>query len=133
MQLCQEDVADREITHQSVELTFDTASFMLIPESAGFQKDPHQKALVASATVGSIVHTGTKDFHTMEDKILSLIQSNYLQTTLQQSAEDRNEFQEYSEKPATGVPVEGCLVISVGCDSLENLEGVVRRLLIWHS
>ena len=130
MQLCQEDVADREITHQSVELTFDTASFMLTPESAGFQKDPYQKASVASATV---VHTGTKDFQTMEDKILSLIQSNYLQTTLQQSAEDRNEFQEYLEKLATGVPVEGCLVISVGCDSLENLEGVVRRLLIWHS
>ena len=130
MQLCQEDVADREITHQSVELTFDTASFVLTPESAGFQKDPYQKASVASATV---VHTGTKDFQTMEDKILSLIQSNYLQTTLQQSAEDRNEFQEYLEKFATGVPVEGCLVISVGCDSLENLEGVVRRLLIWHS
>ena len=130
MQLCQEDVADREITHQSVELTFDTASFMLTPESAGFQKDPYQKASVASATV---VHTGTKDFQTMEDKILSLIQSNYLQTTLQQSAEDRDEFQEYLEKLATGVPVEGCLVISVGCDSLENLEGVVRRLLIWHS
>ena len=130
MQLCQEDVADREITHQSVELTFDTASFMLTPESAGFQKDPYQKASVASATV---VHTGTKDFQTMEDKILSFIQSNYLQTTLQQSAEDRNEFQEYLEKFATGVPVEGCLVISVGCDSLENLEGVVRRLLIWHS
>ena len=130
MQLCQEDVADREITHQSVELTFDTASFMLTPESAGFQKDPYQKASVASATV---VHTGTKDFQTMEDKILSFIQSNYLQTTLQQSAEDRNEFQEYLEKLATGVPVEGCLVISVGCDSLENLEGVVRRLLIWHS
>ena len=130
MQLCQEDVADREITHQSVELTFDTASFMLTPESTGFQKDPYQKASVASATV---VHTGTKDFQTMEDKILSLIQSNYLQTTLQQSAEDRNEFQEYLEKFATGVPVEGCLVISVGCDSLENLEGVVRRLLIWHS
>ena len=130
MQLCHEDVADREITHQSVELTFDTASFMLTPESAGFQKDPYQKASVASATV---VHTGTKDFQTMEDKILSLIQSNYLQTTLQQSAEDRNEFQEYLEKFATGVPVEGCLVISVGCDSLENLEGVVRRLLIWHS
>ena len=130
MQLCQEDVADREITHQSVELTFDTASFMLTPESAGFQKDPHQKASVVSATV---VHTGTKDFQTMEDKILSLIQSNYLQTTLQQSAEDRDEFQEYLEKLATGVPVEGCLVISVGCDSLENLEGVVRRLLIWHS
>ena len=124
MQLCQEDVADREITHQSVELTFDTASFMLTPESAGFQKDPHQKASVASATVGSLVHTGTKDFQTMEDKILSFIQ---------QSAEDRNEFQEYLEKLATGVPVEGCLVISVGCDSLENLEGVVRRLLIWHS
>ena len=106
---------------------------MLIPESAGFQKDPHQKASVASATVGSIVHTGTKDFHTMEDKILSLIQSNYLQTTLQQSAEDRHGFQEYLENLATGVPVEGCLVISVGCDSLENLEGVVRRLLIWHS
>ena len=103
---------------------------MLTPESAGFQKDPYQKASVASATV---VHTGTKDFQTMEDKILSLIQSNYLQTTLQQSAEDRNEFQEYLEKLATGVPVEGCLVISVGCDSLENLEGVVRRLLIWHS
>lgn len=133
MQLCQEDVADREITHQSVELTFDTASFMLTPESAGFQKDPHQKASVASVTVGSLVHTGTKDFHTMEDKILSLIQSNYLQTTLQQSAEDRHGFQEYLEKLATGVPVEGCLVISVGCDSLENLEGVVRRLLIWHS
>ena len=116
MQLCQEDVADREITHQSVELTFDTASFMLIPESAGFQKDPHQKASVASATVGSLVHTGTKDFQTMEDKILSFIQSNYLH---------RNEFQEYLEKLATGVPVEGCLVISVGCDSLENLEGVV--------
>ena len=124
MQLCQEDVADREITHQSVELTFDTASFMLTPESAGFQKDPHQKASVASATVGSLVHTGTKDFQTMEDKILSFIQ---------QSAEDRNEFQEYLEKLATGVPVEGCLVISVGCDSLENLEGVGRRLLIWHS
>ena len=124
MQLCQEDVADREITHQSVELTFDTASFMLTPESAGFQKDPHQKASVASATVGSLVHTGTKDFQTMEDKILSFIQSNYLH---------RNEFQEYLEKLATGVPVEGCLVISVGCDSLENLEGVVRRLLIWHS
>ena len=119
MQLCQEDVADREITHQSVELTFDTASFMLTPESAGFQKDPHQKASVASATVGSLVHTGTKDF-----QILSFIQ---------QSAEDRNEFQEYLEKLATGVPVEGCLVISVGCDSLENLEGVGRRLLIWHS
>ena len=133
MQLCQEDVADREITHQSVELTFDTASFMLIPESAGFQKDPHQKASVASATVGSLVHMGTKDFQTMEDKILSLIQSNYPQTTLQQSAEDRHEFQEYLEKLATGVSVEGCLVISVGCDSLENLEGVVRRLLIWHS
>nr|XP_058963363.1 uncharacterized protein LOC131790198 [Pocillopora verrucosa] len=83
------------------------ASFMLTPESAGFQKDPHQKASVASATVGSLVHTGTKDFQTMEDKILSLIQSNYLQTTLQQSAEDRNEFQEYLEKLATGVPVEG--------------------------
>ena len=121
------------MTHQSVELTFDTASFMLTPESAGFQKDLHQKASVASATVGSLVHTGTKDFQTMEDKILSLIQSNYLQTTLQQSAEDRDEFQEYLEKLATGVPVEGCLVISVGCDSLENQEGVVRRLLIWHS
>ena len=117
MQLCQEDVADREITHQSVELTFDTASFMLTPESAGFQKDPYQKASVASATV---VHTGTKDFQTMEDKILSFIQSNYLHPKLQQSAEDRNEFQEYLEKLATGVPVEGCLVILVGCDSLNN-------------
>ena len=112
------------MTHQSVELTFDTASFMLTPESAGFQKDPYQKASVASATVGSLVHTGTKDFQTMEDKFLSLIQSNY---------PHRDEFQEYLEKLATGVPVEGCLVISVGCDSLENLEGVVRRLLIWHS
>ena len=116
-----------------VELTFDTASFMLTPESVGFQKDPHQKASVASTTVGSLVHPGTTDFLTMEDKILSLIYSNYLQTRLQQSAEDRNEFQEYLEKLVTGVPVEGCLVISVGCDSLESLEGVVRRLLIWHS
>ena len=116
------------MTHLSVELTFDTASFMLTPESTGFQKDQQQKDSDTSATAGSIVHPETEDPHLLKFKFLSLIALKYLEITPPQSLEELKHFIEYLRrmKEIIGVPYEGSLVISVECDSLEVLEGVVR-------
>ena len=117
------------MTHLSVELTFDTASFMLTPESTGFQKDQQQKDSATSATAGSIVHPETEDPQALRQfQLLSLIARNYLKTISPQSQEESNEFEEYLKKVKAileGVSYEGSLVISVECDSLEMLEGVV--------
>ena len=112
------------MTHLSVELTFDTASFMLTPESTGFQKDQQQKDSDTSATAGSIVHPETED----PQALLKLIAMNYLEIPPPQSLEELKHFKEYLRrmKEIIGVPYEGSLVISVECDSLEVLEGVVR-------
>ena len=119
------------MTHLSVKLTFETASLMLTPESTGFQKDPHQKDSATSATAGSIVHPELKQ------EVLCMIAMNYLQTTPPQSREEHNMFKQYLKEMKaaliTGISVEGSLVISVQCYSLESLEGLVRRLLMWHS
>ena len=117
------------MTHLSVELTFDTASFMLTPESTGFQKDQQQKDSDTSATAGSIVHPETEDPQALlKFECLSLIALKYLEITPPQSLEELKHFIEYLRrmKEIIGVPYEGSLVISVECDSLEVLEGVVR-------
>ena len=120
------------MTHLSVKLTFETASLLLTPESTGFQKDPHQKDSATSATAGSIVHPELKQI--LEQKVLCMIAMNYLQTTPPQSREESNMFMQYlKEIKALSISVEGSLVISVQCYSLESLEGLVRRLLMWHS
>ena len=117
------------MTHLSVELTFDTASFMLTPESTGFQKDQQQKDSATSATAGSIVHPETEDPQALRQfQLLSSIAMKYLKTTWPQSQEEFNEFKEYFKEVKAilrGVSYEGSLVISVECDSLEMLEGVV--------
>ena len=116
------------MTHLSVEVTFDTASFMLTLESTGFQKDQQQKDSATSATEGSIVHPETEDLQAPLQKFLSLIAKNCLETISPQSMEEWNNLIEYlSEVKAAiaGVLHEGSLVISVECDSLESLEGVV--------
>ena len=121
------------MTHLSVKLTFETASLMLTPESTGFQKDPHQKDSATSATAGSIVYPGIED---LRERVLSTIIMNYFQTVSPQSLEECNEFKQYAKEMMaliTGISVEGSLVISVQCYSLESLEGLVRRLLMWHS
>ena len=121
------------MTHLSVKLTFETASLMLTPESTGFQKDPHQKDSATSATAGSIVYPEIED---PRKRILCTIAMNYLQTTPPQSREEQNMFEQYLKKVKeiiTGISVEDSLVISVQCYSLESLEGLVRRLLMWHS
>ena len=126
-------LVDREMTHLSVKLTFETASLMLTPESTGFQKDPHQKDSATSATAGSIVYPEIKD---PGKRILYRITMNYLQTLPPQSREEHNMFKQYVKKMKaliTGISVECSLVISVQCYSLESLEGLVRRLLMWHS
>ena len=118
------------MTHLSVELTFDTASFMLTPESTGFQKDQQQKDSDTSATAGSIVHPETEDPQALlKFKVLSLGAMNYFEMAPPQSLEELNEFEEYLREVKAilgGVSYEGSLVISVECDSLEMLEGVVR-------
>ena len=117
------------MTHLSVELTFDTASFMLTPESTGFQKDQQQKDSATSATAGSIVHPETEDPQALQKfKVLSSIAMKYLEATSPQSLEELEMFIEYLRrmKVIIGVSYEGSLVISVECDSLEVLEGVVR-------
>ena len=125
------------MTHLSVELTFDTASFMLTPESTGFKKDQQQKDSATSATTGSIVHPETEEFSALTERtLLSELAKMYLQTTPPQSTEECLSFVKYLEEMKaliTCVSVEGSLVISVECDFLENLDGLVRRLLIWHS
>ena len=117
------------MTHLSVELTFDTASFMLTPESTGFQKDQQQKDSNTSATAGSIVHPETEDPQALlKFKVPSSIAMNYLEIVQPQSQEELNEFKEYLRGLKAilgGVSYEGSLVISVECDSLEMLEGVV--------
>ena len=117
------------MTHLSVELTFDTASFMLTPESTGFQKDQQQKDSATSATAGSIVHPETEDLQALRQfQLLSLIAMNYLEIAPPQSQEELIEFEEYLRKVKAilgGLSYEGSLVISVECDSLEMLEGVV--------
>ena len=117
------------MTHLGVELTFDTASFMLTPESTGFQKDQQQKDSNTSATAGSIVHPETEDPQALRQfQLQSSIAMNYLKTTSPQSQEEFNEFKEYLKEVKAilgGVSYEGSLVISVECDSLEMLEGVV--------
>ena len=117
------------MTHLSVELTFDTASFMLTPESTGFQKDQQQKDSATSATAGSIVHPETEDPQAFRQfQLLSSIAMNYLKTTSPQFQEEFNEFKENLKEMKAilgGVSYEGSLVISVECDSLEMLEGVV--------
>ena len=117
------------MTHLSVELTFDTASFMLTPESTGFQKDQQQKDSATSATAGSIVHPETEDPQALlKFKVPSSIAMNYLEIAQPQSQEELNEFKEYLRGLKAilgGVSYEGSLVISVECDSLEMLEGVV--------
>ena len=121
------------MTHLSVKLTFETASLMLTPESTGFQKDPHQKDSATSATAGSIVYPEIED---LKKRVLCTIALNYLQTTPPQSREEHNMFKQYLKKMEaliTGISVECSLVISVQCYSLESLEGLVRRLLMWHS
>ena len=119
------------MTHLSVKLTFETASLMLTPESTGFQKDPHQKDSATSATAGSIVHP---EIEVLKSRVLCMIASNYLQTP--PPPESREMFMQYLEEMKVLIAVtsgEGSLVISVQCYSLESLEGLVRRLLMWHS
>ena len=117
------------MTHLSVELTFDTASFMLTPESTGFQKDQQQKDSNTSATAGSIVHPETEDPQALlKFKVLFSIAQNYLENISPQSMEEWNNLIEYLKEVKAilgGVSYEGSLVISVECDSLEMLEGVV--------
>ena len=117
------------MTHLSVELTFDTASFMLTPESTGFQKDQQQKDSATSATAGSIVHPETEDPQALlKFKVLFSIAQNYLENISPQSMEEWNNLIEYLKEVKAilgGVSYEGSLVISVECDSLEMLEGVV--------
>ena len=116
------------MTHLSVELTFDTASFMLTPESTGFQKDQQQKDSATSATEGSIVHPETEDLQALlKFKFLSSIAMKYLEATSPQSLEELEMLIEYLRgmKAIIHVSYEGSLVISVECDSLEMLEGVV--------
>ena len=123
-------ITDREVTHLSVELTFDTASFMLTPESTGFQKDQQQKDSDTSATAGSIVHPETEDPQALQQfKFLSLVAMKYLKIIFPQSLEELDEFIENLREVKAiiaGVSYEGSLRISVECDSLESLEGVVR-------
>ena len=121
------------MTHLSVKLTFETASLMLTPESTGFQKDPHQKDSATSATAGSIVYPEIED---LKERILLTIVRNYFQTAAPQSIEECDRFMQYAKEMKvliTGISDEGSLVISVQCYSLESLEGLVRRLLMWHS
>ena len=122
-------ITDREMTHLSVELTFDTASFMLTPESTGFQKDQQQKDSATSATAGSIVHPETEEPQALlKFKVLSLIAMKYLGAASLRSLEESEMLIEYLRrmKVIKGVSYEGSLVISVECDSLEVLKGVVR-------
>ena len=118
------------MTHLSVELTFDTASFMLTPESTGFQKDQQQKDSDTSATAVSIVHPETEDPQALQQfKFLSLVAMKYLKIILPQSLKELEEFIEYLREVKAiiaGVSYEGSLGISVECDSPESLEGVVR-------
>ena len=110
-------ITDREMTHLSVELTFDTASFMLTPESTGFQKDQQQKDSATSATAGSIVHPETEDPQALlKFKVLFSIAQNYLENISPQSMEEWNNLIEYLSKVKAviaGVSYEGSLVISV--------------------
>ena len=85
------------MTHLSVELTFDTASFMLTPESTGFQKDQQQKDSATSATAGSIVHPEFKDLVALKERILHSVAIKYVQTTPPQSIEEFKRFREYME------------------------------------
>ena len=117
-------ITDREVTHLSVELTFDTASFMLTLGPSKFQKDQHQKDSATSATAGSIVHPEFKDLLALKERILHSVAISYFQTTPPQSTEEHNRLRQYLKEMKalmTGVSVEGSLVISVECDSLENL------------
>ena len=86
------------MTHLSVELTFDTASFMLTPESTGFQKDQQQKDSATSATAGSIVHPEFKDLLALKERFLPSLAINYIHTTIPQSIEEFNRFREYMEE-----------------------------------
>ena len=86
------------MTHLSVELTFDTASFMLTPESTGFQKDQQQKDSATSATAGNIVHPEFNDLLALKERILHLVTRNYVQTTPPQSTEEFKRFREYMEE-----------------------------------
>ena len=88
-------ITDREVTHLSVELTFDTASFMLTPESTGFQKDQQQKDSATSATAGSIVHPEFNDLLAINKGILNSVARIYFQTTPPQSMEEFKRFREY--------------------------------------
>nr|XP_058941441.1 uncharacterized protein LOC131769742 [Pocillopora verrucosa] len=103
------------------------ASFMLTPESTGFQKDQQQKDSDTSATAGSIVHPETEEPQALlKFKVLSLVAMNYFEMAPPQSLEELNEFEEYLREVKAilgGVSYEGSLVISVECDSLEMLEG----------
>ena len=105
------------MTHLSVELTFDTASFMLTPESTGFQKDQQQKDSATSATAGSIVHPETEDPQALlKFKVLFSIAQNCLENISPQSMEEWNNLIEYLSKVKAviaGVSYEGSLVISV--------------------
>ena len=105
------------MTHLSVELTFDTASFMLTPESTGFQKDQQQKDSDTSATAGSIVHPETEDPQALlKFKVLFSIAQNCLENISLQSMEEWNNLIEYLSKVKAviaGVSYEGSLVISV--------------------
>ena len=83
------------MTHLSVELTFDTASFMLTPESTGFQKDQQQKDSATSATAGSIVRLEFKDLLALKERILHSVAISYFQTTPPQSTEEHNRFRQY--------------------------------------
>ena len=86
------------MTHLSVELTFDTASFMFTPESTGFQKDQQQKDSATSATAGSIVHPEFNDLLAIKEGILNSVARIYFQTTPPQSIEEFKRFREYMEK-----------------------------------
>ena len=88
-------ITDREVTHLSVELTFDTASFMLTPESTGFQKDQQQKDSATSATAGSIVHPEFNDLLAINKGILNSVARIYFQTTPPKSMEEFKRFREY--------------------------------------
>ena len=69
-----------------------TAYLVLMPESAGFQKDQHQKASAASTSARSILHPKTKDFLALKQKILQLSAMNYFKTTPLHPIKESNEF-----------------------------------------
>ncbi|CAH3137937.1 unnamed protein product, partial [Pocillopora meandrina] len=99
--------------------TYSTASVSAL-EPAGYQK-----ASTASGTKRKRQSdTDLDDLQPLEKKVLCLIAMNYLDTTLPQSRDERNEFQKYLQEMKvliTGVSV-GSLVITVKFDFLKSLE-----------